>query len=55
MREENVQFSFLPPEKERLLEIYLKDPEGSLRRLVDALGATTTWDLPLLAEDARTP
>ena len=27
----------LPPEKERLLEIYLKDPEGSLKRLVDTL------------------
>jgi len=27
----------LPPEKERMLEIYLNDPEGSLKRLVDAL------------------
>jgi DNA-binding transcriptional ArsR family regulator len=27
----------LPPEKERMLGIYLKDPEGSLKRLVDAL------------------
>jgi DNA-binding transcriptional ArsR family regulator len=27
----------LPPEKERLLEIYLNDPEGSLKRLVDTL------------------
>ena len=27
----------LPPEKERMLGIYLHDPEGSLKRLVDAL------------------
>jgi len=27
----------LPPEKERLLEIYLNDPDGSLKRLVDTL------------------
>src|SRR5215207_11539739 len=27
----------LPPEKERLLEIHLNDPEGSLKRLVDTL------------------
>jgi DNA-binding transcriptional ArsR family regulator len=27
----------LPPEKERMLGIYLKDPEGSLKRLVDTL------------------
>jgi hypothetical protein len=27
----------LPPEKERMLGIYLKDPSGSLRRLVDTL------------------
>ena len=27
----------LPPEKERLLGIYLEDPEGSLKRLVDTL------------------
>jgi DNA-binding transcriptional ArsR family regulator len=27
----------LPPEKERMLGIYLKDPEGSLKQLVDAL------------------
>jgi DNA-binding transcriptional ArsR family regulator len=27
----------LPPEKERMLEIYLNDPEGSVKRLVDAL------------------
>src|SRR3712207_1923735 len=37
MREEREQFGPLPAEKERLLEIYLKDPEGTLRRLVDAL------------------
>jgi hypothetical protein len=37
MRNEKVQFGSLAPEKERLLEIYLKDPEGSLKRLVDAL------------------
>ena len=27
----------LPPEKERMLEIFLDDPEGSLKRLVDTL------------------
>ena len=27
----------LPPEKERLFEVYIKDPEGSLERLVDRL------------------
>jgi hypothetical protein len=37
VRVENEQFTFLPPEKTRLLEIYLRDPEGSLRKLVDAL------------------
>ena len=37
MRVENEQFASLPPEKTRLLEIYLRDPEGSLRKLVDAL------------------
>jgi DNA-binding transcriptional ArsR family regulator len=31
------QFGPLAPEKARLLEIYLSDPEGSLKRLVDAL------------------
>src|SRR5215207_7862350 len=31
------QFSPLSPEKARLLEIYLSNPEGSLMRLVDAL------------------
>jgi hypothetical protein len=37
VRVENEQFTFLPPELTRLLEIYLRDPEGSLRKLVDAL------------------
>jgi len=37
MREEREQFGPLPPEKERLLDVYLRDPEGSLKRLVDAL------------------
>jgi hypothetical protein len=31
------QFGPLSPEKARLLEIYLSDPEGSLVRLVDTL------------------
>src|SRR5215207_1444156 len=31
------QFGPLSPEKARLLEIYLSDPEGSLKRLVDTL------------------
>jgi DNA-binding transcriptional ArsR family regulator len=31
------QFGPVAPEKERLLEIYLKDPKGSLKRLVDEL------------------
>ena len=34
---EKVQFGPLSPEKARLLEIYLSDPEGSLMRLVDTL------------------
>src|SRR5215216_7825836 len=34
---ENEQFGPLSPEKVRLLEIYLSDPEGSLMRLVDTL------------------
>jgi Family of unknown function (DUF5937) len=37
MRKEKEQFGPLPTEKERLLEIYLEDPESSLKRLVDAL------------------
>src|SRR5215204_4900403 len=37
VRVEKEQFGSLAPEKERLLEIYLSDPEGSLERLVDAL------------------
>ena len=37
MQKEKEQFGPLPTEKERLLEIYLKDPESSLKRLVDAL------------------
>jgi DNA-binding transcriptional ArsR family regulator len=37
IRTEREQFGPLPAEKERLLETYLKDPEGTLRRLVDAL------------------
>ena len=37
VRVEKEQFTFLPPEKARLLEIYLREPEGSLRRLVEAL------------------
>ena len=36
MRVEKELFG-LPPEKERLLRIYLEDPEGSLERLVDTL------------------
>jgi DNA-binding transcriptional ArsR family regulator len=36
VREEKELFG-LPREKEQLLEVYLKDPEGSLARLVDAL------------------
>jgi DNA-binding transcriptional ArsR family regulator len=34
---EKEQFDPLSPEKARLLEIYLSDPEGSLMRLVDTL------------------
>jgi DNA-binding transcriptional ArsR family regulator len=34
---EKEQFGPLSPEKARLLEIYLSDPEGSLKRLVDTL------------------
>jgi DNA-binding transcriptional ArsR family regulator len=37
VREEKELFGSLQPAQERLLEIYLKDPEGSLKRLVDAL------------------
>jgi DNA-binding transcriptional ArsR family regulator len=37
VRVEKEQFGSLAPEKARLLEIYLGDPEGSLERLVDAL------------------
>jgi DNA-binding transcriptional ArsR family regulator len=34
---EKEQFGPVSPEKARLLEVYLEDPEGSLKRLVDAL------------------
>jgi DNA-binding transcriptional ArsR family regulator len=34
---ENEQFGPVSPDKARLLEIYLSDPEGSLKRLVDTL------------------
>src|SRR5215204_2938744 len=34
---EKEQFGPLSPEKARLLEIYLSNPEGSLKRLVDTL------------------
>ena len=37
VRVEKEQFGSLAPEKARLLEIYLSDPEGSLKRLVDTL------------------
>jgi DNA-binding transcriptional ArsR family regulator len=37
VRQEEEQFGFLAPEKTRLLEIYLGDPESSLKRLVDEL------------------
>jgi hypothetical protein len=37
VRVEEEQFASLAPEKERMLKAYLKDPEDSLRRLVDAL------------------
>src|ERR671915_934593 len=32
IRKEREQFGPLPPAKERLLEVYLKDPDGTLRR-----------------------
>jgi DNA-binding transcriptional ArsR family regulator len=38
VRVEKELFGSLAPEKERLLGIYLKDPEGSLKRLVETLG-----------------
>jgi DNA-binding transcriptional ArsR family regulator len=34
---QKVRFGPLSPEKEHMLEIYLSDPEGSLKRLVDTL------------------
>src|SRR5215207_3724367 len=37
VRVEKEQFGSLAPEKARLLEIYLREPEGSLKRLVDTL------------------
>jgi DNA-binding transcriptional ArsR family regulator len=37
VRVEKEQFGSLAPEKERMLEIYLSDPDGSLERLVDEL------------------
>jgi DNA-binding transcriptional ArsR family regulator len=37
VRQEKQQFGSLAPEKARLLEIYLSDPEGSLERLVGEL------------------
>src|SRR5215211_1619309 len=37
VRVEKEQFGSLAPEKARLLEIYLSDPEGSLKRLADTL------------------
>jgi DNA-binding transcriptional ArsR family regulator len=37
VRVEKEQFGSPAPEKARLLEIYLSDPEGSLKRLVDTL------------------
>src|SRR3712207_3624779 len=37
VRGEKKQFGFLAPEKTSLLKIYLGDPEGSLKRLVDEL------------------
>jgi Family of unknown function (DUF5937)/Bacterial regulatory protein, arsR family len=37
VREEKQLFGRLLPEQERLLGVYLKDPEGSLKRLVDTL------------------
>jgi DNA-binding transcriptional ArsR family regulator len=38
VRVEKEQFGSLAPDKAGLLEIYLSDPEGSLKRLVDDLG-----------------
>jgi DNA-binding transcriptional ArsR family regulator len=37
VQEEKEQFGFLAPDKARLLEIYLSNPEDSLKRLVDTL------------------
>jgi DNA-binding transcriptional ArsR family regulator len=37
MQVQQEQFDALSPEKERLLEIYLREPDGSLERLVDTL------------------
>jgi len=37
VRAEKEQFGSLAPEKEQLLETYLKDPEGTLERVVDEL------------------
>jgi DNA-binding transcriptional ArsR family regulator len=37
MQVQQEQFDPLSPEKERLLEIYLREPDGSLKRLVDTL------------------
>jgi hypothetical protein len=37
VQQENEQFGSLAPEKARLLEIYLSDPEDTLNRLVNAL------------------
>ena len=37
VRDAEERFGSLAPEQTRLLEIYLRDPEGSLERLVDAL------------------
>jgi DNA-binding transcriptional ArsR family regulator len=37
IRAEKDRFGPLSPEKEHMLEIYLSDPEGSLKRLVDTL------------------
>src|SRR5215204_4612828 len=37
VRVEKEQFGSLEPEKARLLEIYLRDPEATLKRLVDTL------------------
>ena len=37
MQVQQEQFDPLSPEKERLLEIFLREPDGSLKRLVDTL------------------